>query len=478
MYFTRCVQRERPRMKKLIYASVLVLAGCASGPSQTKLAASNNALRSGDLASSLAILEDANQDIKEKDLPYRLDKGTLLGLLGPDSKKSIAEHKVADASVEDWVANASSSLSKNANDFFNYAFASSSKNKYQLKDYEKSLLSFDLALSEFLIGDFDAARVEAKKLSEREKLIERVNEKKLAAIRDKVESERKTNPQVTSRPDSIGGYPVNLYELPEVNSLKNAYQNAAAHYLAGFMFEMQGEAGMAAPGYRLATELKPDNAVFAQSLANLDRKIAENNSGKKTSEVLVVYETGYVPRISSFKTNMTFMTRKGPRVVTITLPQIEPLSAAPFVPAGLSVGQQQVRLSQAVSVDALARRQLKDDMPGHVAKATTQAIVQLIAQEAAQAAMEKNNKNNQNNGAAMLAALATGMALSAGEADVRMWTALPGQIYMGRVEVPKGKNVVTIPTPLGPKMFELDASNNYHVVHVRLLGNRAVLRNS
>ena len=465
-------------MKKLIYASVLILAGCASGPSQNKLAASNNALRSGDVVSSLAILEDANQDIKEKDLPYFLDKGTLLSLIGPDSKKSISAHKVADASVEDWVTNATSSLSKNANDFFNYAFASSGKNKYQLKDYEKSLLSFDLALSQFLVGDFDAARVEAKKLSEREKLIERVNEKKMAAIKEKVDSESKANPQVTSRPESIGGYPVNLYDLPEVNALKNAYQNAAAHYLAGFMFEMQGEAGMAAPGYRLAYELRPDNEVFGKSLANLDRKVAENNGDKKTSDVLIVYETGSVPRISSFKNNMTFMTRKGPRVVTITLPKIEQQSPPPFVPGGISVGAQQVRLSQAVSVDALARRQLKDDMPGYVAKATTQAIVQIIAQEAAQAALEKNNKNSQNNGLAMLGALAAGMAMSAGDADVRMWTALPGYIYMGRVEVPKGKNVVTIPTPQGPNMFEIDATKNYHVVHVRLLGNRAILRNS
>ena len=60
-------------VKKLVYASVLILAGCAGGPSQNKLAAANNALRIGDVASSLAMLEEANQDIKEKDLPYHLD---------------------------------------------------------------------------------------------------------------------------------------------------------------------------------------------------------------------------------------------------------------------------------------------------------------------------------------------------------------------------------------------------------------------
>jgi hypothetical protein len=467
------IERLKVKMKKILYASVLVLAGCASGPSQNKLAESNNALRVGNATAALAILEDANKDIKQKDLPYYLDKGTLLRLSGADAKKSVIEHKKVDASVDDWVANATSSLSKNSNEFFSYAFASSSKNVYELKGYEKSLLGFDLALSEFFTGDFDAARVQAKKLSEREKLIEKINEKKLSAVREKVEAESKKNPQVTSKPDSIGGYPVNLYDLPEVKALKNAYQNAAAHYLAGFMFEMQGESGMAAPGYRLALELRPDSEVFSSSLANLDRKITENNSAKKTSEVLVVYETGTVPRISSFKANQTFMTAKGPKIVTITLPKIEPQSVPPFVPTGMAVGAQSVRLSQAVSVDSLARRQLRDDMPGYVAQATTQAIVQLIAQQAAQAAFEQKNQNM-----GMLAGLVTGLALSVGDADVRMWTALPSHIYMGRVEVPKGKNTVTIPTPLGPQSFEIDATQNYHVVHVRLLGNKAVLRSS
>jgi hypothetical protein len=404
------IERLKVKMKKFLYASVLVLAGCASGPSQNKLAESNNALRVGNATAALAILEDANKDIKQKDLPYYLDKGTLLRLSGADAKKSVIEHKKVDASVDDWVANATSSLSKNSNEFFSYAFASSSKNVYELKGYEKSLLGFDLALSEFFTGDFDAARVQAKKLSEREKLIEKINEKKLSAVREKVEAESKKNPQVTSKPDSIGGYPVNLYDLPEVKALKNAYQNAAAHYLAGFMFEMQGDQGLAAPGYRIATELKPNVPLFSRSLAELDKKISQNNSNKNTSEVLFIVEAGVIPRISTHKSNMTFNTRKGPRIVTLSLPVIEQPFIPNFIPASLGINSTTVPISQVVNLDAMSRRQLRDDMPGYVLKATTQAFAQVIAQEAAQAAAERNNKNN-NNGAAMFAAILVGVAM-------------------------------------------------------------------
>jgi hypothetical protein len=109
-------------------------------------------------------------------------------------------------------------------------------------------------------------------------------------------------------------------------------------------------------------------------------------------------------------------------------------------------------------------------MPGYVLKATTQAFVQVLAQEAAQAAAERNNNNN-NNGAAMFAAILVGVAMSAGDVDARNWSSLPGYIYMGRIEIPKGKTSLAIPTTTGMKNIEFLASENYHIVRVRYLGN-------
>jgi len=455
---------------------VLLVTGCATGPNQKKLNDSNNLLRVGDVQGSLIGLEDTHKDIKDKDIPYYLDKTTLLQLNGKqNSSASLENLRQADRVVDDWMSQAKLNLGKTSAEVFGFMFAASPKNTYQPKDYEKSMISFNLAITHFLDKQYDNARVAAKKLAERETVIDRINELKIQSIKEKEGKDRANNPQASSSINSVNGYPVNLINSPEVNSLKNSYQNAAAHYLAGFMFEMQGDQGLAAPGYRIATELKPNVPLFSRSLAELDKKISQNNSAKNTSEVLFIVEAGMIPRISTHKSNMTFNTRKGPRIVTLSLPVIEQPFTSNFLPASLGINSTTVPISQVVNLDAMSRRQLRDDMPAYVLKATTQAFAQILAQEAAQAAAEKNNKNN--NGAGMFAAILVGVAMSAGDVDARSWSSLPGYIYMGRVEIPKGKTSIAIPTPVGMQNVEFDASENYHIVRVRYLGNRAYVSN-
>jgi len=457
---------------------IFSLAGCATGPNQKKLNDSNNLLRAGNVQGSLLGLEDTHKDIKDKDIPYYLDKTTLLQLSGgQNSNASIENLRQADRVVDDWMSQAKLNLGKTSTEVFSFIFAAGSKNTYQPKDYEKSMISFNLAITHFLDKQYENARVAAKKLAERETVIDRINELKIQSIKEKEGKDRSNNPQASSSINSINGYPVNLINSPEVNSLKNSYQNAAAHYLAGFMFEMQGDQGLAAPGYRIATELKPNVPLFSRSLAELDRKISQNNSTKNTSEVLFIVEAGIIPRISTHKSNMTFNTRKGPRIVTLSLPVIEQPFIPNFVPASLGINSTTVPISQVVNLDAMSRRQLRDDMPGYVLKATTQAFAQVIAQEAAQAAAERNNKNNNNNGAAMFAAILVGVAMSAGDVDARNWSALPGYIFMGRIEIPKGKTSLNIPTPIGMQNIDFVATENYHIVRVRYLGNTAYVSN-
>lgn len=308
-------------------------------------------------------------------------------------------------------------------------------------------------------------------MAERETIINRIHEKSVAALNTKESENRKNKVQSYTRIDNINGYPVNLINSPEISSLKNAYQNAAAHYLAGFIFERQGEAGMAAPGYRTALELKPNNSLFELSLGLLDKNIETTRRGGRTnSDVLFIVETGSIPRINSHKSNMTFNTPQGPKIVTFNLPVIENPSPV-YNPGSVSVGSQTIILYQAANLDAMSRRQLKDDMPGYLLKASTQAITQIVAQAVAQQAAAKNNNQN----AGLLASLAVGMALSVGSADVRQWSTLPGTIYMGRASVSKGENNFSIPTPSGVFSVPLQFGQDYQIVHVRILGGRAIV---
>ena len=450
-----------------------LLFGCATGPNQKALNESNNALRNGDVPMALTILEEANKNKKEKDTPYYLNKGEITKYLGVQNlSESSTSLLRADSVVQDWQSKASINLAKNTGDFLNYFFASIGSNStYEPKDYEKSLLSYNLALNHILAGRWDLASVEAKKMAERETIINRLHEKSVAALDAKENDNRKNRVQSYSRIDNINGYPVNLINSPEISGLKNAYQNAAAHYLAGYIFEQQSDAGMAAPGYRTALELKPNNGLFELSLGLLDKNIETTRKGARSnSDVLVIVETGSIPRINSHKSNIPFNTPQGVKIVAFNLPVIE--SPTPtFNPGSVRLGPQNIILYQAANLDAMSRRQLKDDMPGYLLKASTQAITQLVAQAAAQAAAAKNN----NQGAGLLASLAVGMALSVGSADVRQWSTLPSSIFMGRATVAKGENNFSIPTPSGNFTVPLQVGQDYQIVHVRMLGPRAVV---
>jgi hypothetical protein len=440
--------------------ALMVLTGCAGAPKQKDVLNSREAFLSGRADLAAQAFENAYKSQEKKDTPYFLEKGYVerFGNQG-NITKSTSLFLAADRHVEDWAAKATTDLGRSTADFLNYFFSPiGSGARYDLKGYETSMLSFNVAINHMLAGRPDLATVEARKMADREKLIERLNEKKALALEEK-EREKGAG---FSRVERIQGYPVEIINSPEVRNLKNSYQNAAAHYLAGFIFESQGDVGLAAPGYRLALELFPRNRLFKESLAGLDHP--RGRTEDESTDVLFVVETGVAPFVYQFSNTLTFNTPNGPRIVTIRLPQISREKSAPRI-SGLSVGDSRVELELAADIDSMARRNLRDEMPGHVLKATTQAIVQLVAQHAAQEAMRRNKNDNQ--AAGIFAAIAVGAALSAGNVDTRGWTTLPGSIYLGRAKFKKGRHTVKVPTPMGDMTRTINLTRRHEVVLIR-----------
>ena len=79
-------------------------------------------------------------------------------------------------------------------------------------------------------------------------------------------------------------------------ALKNGYQNALSHYLAGFMYEVLGESGLAAPGYPKAIELKPETGVLEEGLRGLDNRTSFTwKRRQRMTDVLFVVEAGDAP---------------------------------------------------------------------------------------------------------------------------------------------------------------------------------------
>ncbi|MBJ7379855.1 MAG: hypothetical protein JHC80_03785 [Polynucleobacter sp.] len=439
--------------------------------------ASADRFKSGDFANTTRTIDEA---FTNKNALYYLELANVQRLSGPRTiPQSNRNFLIVDRLVQNWEVNTATTLNTSLSTLGSYLISEGLSSDYNLKPYEMTILSQSIALNHLSQGNWNDAMVEAKKMAQREKIIEASLDRKVAAIVEK-QKEQVRNPNTqgsTYRIEAINGYPVNLLNDPEANQLKNAYQNPSAYYLSGFIHEAQGETSLAAPSYRLAIELKPSVNFFRSSLANLDKNVVNRNQ-RKDAETLFIIDTGFIPKVESFKFNQTFIISGYPKIITLTFPVIEPRTEM-FAPTGLQVNGVNANPEMVTNISAMARRNLKDEMPAYVLRTTTRAILSLATQLAAQRAAEKN-KNNNNALAIALAGLVTGFTLDAiNIADVRHWSTLPAQTYMMRMTLPSGKNTLQFSLPNGAiSTQEVNLANGYNVVYLRLFRDRATVLTS
>ena len=466
--------------------AVCLLVGCATQTQQIKMNESKEQFKNGDLQNTTAAIQSA---FKDKNTLYYMELGEVQRLQGPAQiPNSTQSLLAADQLVSRWEATTSDKLRRSFSGASSYVLSEGFSSEYDPKPYEVSLLSQTLALNHLSQGRWNDAMVEAKKMAQREKVIEELIQSQVAAV-SKVEREQQTNPNTqgaTSRIESISGYPINLLDDEETRSLKNSYQNPGAYYLSGFIHESQGEASLAAPGYRLAIELRPQVSFFKTSIAKLDSNIA-NQSKKSFADTLIIIDTGYMPKIIPYQISQSFNIGGNPRLVTLTFPVIE-RSTERFKPTFVQLGDRVANPELVANIDAMARKNLRDEMPGYVLRASSRALVSLAAQyaadRAAQQAANRKNQNNQNNGSAALigaiAGMITGYSLQAiNVTDVRHWSTLPAQTYMARMGLPIGPTVLKYTLPSGVTASQtVNLVGGYNVVYIRMFRNRATVLTS
>ena len=444
---------------------------------------SKEQFKNGDLQGSANAIEGA---FKDKNTLYYLEMGEVQRLQGPTQiPNSTKNLRIADQQVDQWEIDTQDKLKRS---FFNtsaYFLSEGFSSNYDPKPYEITLLSQTLALNHLSQGNWSDAMVEAKKMAQREKTIEALIQSQVSAV-SQVQREQQDNQQTQGAPrriQEISGYPINLLDDPETRALKNSYQNPAAYYLSGFIHESQGEASLAAPGYRLAIELRPSVNFFKTSIAKLDSNIA-NQSKKSFADTLIIIDTGYLPKIVPQQISQSFAIGGSRKLVTLTFPVIE-RSTERFTPTQVQLGDKVANPELAANIEAMARKNLSDEMPGYVLRASTRALTSLAAQyaadHAAQQAANRNNRNNQNNPTAAIigaiASMITGYSLQAiNVTDVRHWSTLPAQTYMARMGLPIGPTVLKFTLPSGIIQSQtINLVGGYNVVYIRMFRNKATV---
>ncbi|WP_434457043.1 hypothetical protein JQR85_17035 [Stutzerimonas urumqiensis] len=425
----------------------LLLSGCETFRSyETELTAVNQHIQAGDVDAALVLLEKNNSG-DDKDLLYYLEKGELLRTKG-DLDASQAAWAVADRTVTQWEDTIKADPEKYLAEFGSL-LVNDKVRRYEGYDYEKVMLTTQMALNHLARGHFEQARTDIKKTHEREAFISELRDREYLKREEEAEAKG-----ITAQYTDLQGYPVKTLEAPEVLSLKNSYQSAFSHYLAGFIYEALGEKGLAAPGYRKAIELHPNEPLLEQALVQLDAPAP----GSGQSDVLIVLQAGLAPARDSVRIPLPIPTTTGLIITPLSFPVIKS-ELGSGLQGGVLLDGEALPLVQLNNTDAMSRRALRDDMPGIILRTSVRAISRSVLQK------------QLNDNVSPLAGLAVGVFSAVTEgADERTWRTLPDQTLVARLRLPHGEHLITLPNG---QQAQVKVDQAFQVVALRMIGSQA-----
>lgn len=430
--------------------AVLILTACAGAPTHdSKLSSSLAATTKGDIDEAIKTLDaQLAAGANKNDLLLNLEKGELLRI-GTHYKESLATLEIADQKVKEWEETAKTAPDK----FFGQigaVFMGDSSRPYEGQDYEKVMLTTRMAMNRINLGDLDTARVDIKRTHEREAVIAEFRARETAQAEQEAKGKG-----IKLEAKELNGYPIETLKDPEVLKLKNGYQNALSHYLAGFVYEALNEPGLAAPGYRKAIELRPDLPVLEDGLRGLDQRTSFRRK-KNATDVLFIVETGNAPARQSKKIQFPVPTNHGLVTVSFSFPVIYPDKDAMDLNQ-VNLGSLSLPTALVTDFNVMARRALQDELPGIQARAATRAIGKGLAQD------QINKKLGAFGG--LVGNIVT--AATEGPADDRMWRGLPNRVFIARGFVETG--VYDLRLPGQPDVSrKLTVDGRYMVVPVRV----------
>ena len=438
----------------LLAPAVLLLGACATAPTHdSQVTASIATVTQGDVDAAVAALEaQMTKPETQADLLLNLEKGELLRV-GSRYAESQAAFEVADAKVKVWEETARTATEKLLGQV-GALFGGDKSLPYEGQDYEKVMLTTRMAMNRLVLGDLDNARVDIKRTHEREAIIAEFRARETSEAAREAEEKG-----VKAETRELDGYPVETLNDPDVLALKNGYQNALSHYLAGFLYEVLNEPGLAAPGYRHAIELRPGSPALEDGLRGLDARTGFRRKRAMT-DVLFVIEAGNAPARKSQKINLPVPTPNGLIMTSLAFPVIYP-EENPVQVTEVMVGDNMLPAALVTDFNAMARKALSEQLPGIQARAAVRAIGKGLIQ------------NQVNRQLGVFGGLVGNLVAAATEpdADDRMWRALPERVFIARSFIAPGEYEIRLPGhPDAVTKMKIDG--RYMVVPVRVYGNK------
>ena len=222
------------------------------------------------------------------------------------------------------------------------------------------------------------------------------------------------------------------YSMQDLTSVmeetRNSLENPVLWWLTGVLFEANRENEMAVKSYEKAAAVALDNTFFKAEAATARSRRA---LGANEARLIVIAQDGLISERKNRKLILPIYT-----AITVDIPYYS--DASYMSPAAtLAVDGREESMTFALNVQSLAYRDLKERMPGVMARNITRALTAA----AMQAAAEASNDSSVRVGVA-LGNLALGLMR---KSDLRSWRTLPMGVYVARADnLPAGERAVRV----------------------------------
>ena len=386
----------------------------------------SNQLRTGLSAYSfpMTIATLSNDTSNDEEMWYWLNLARLQQSNG-DFKASIQSYEKAYAILDEYENRATISV-RNIGSFLGSSFLSKGSEHYHAKGYERSLMHTLNALNYTMLGNFEGAAVEMRRMEQRQEFWLIESEEKIKdAADEKRRAERQGN-DVTSIPS---GYSMgSLLEDPDVRSMANNYQDPFSYTLSSIILDISGLSAAAgdasAISLKRALALNPDvSKVFVKSSTLPLIK----SSGM---EITLIVLSGEAPAMKIER--VRFPIFHAAEYTSLDLPSytlpINDLSS-------LSISTSTMRLHppRLLKSNVMAYKTLKDELPSDLAKGVVRATTRAVT------AKQITDKFGPLGG--LIASLSMDLGSSYVDQDYRNWELLPNSGYITKFETKKGETL-------------------------------------
>ena len=268
------------------------------------------------------------------------------------------------------------------------------RNEYQGEGFDKVFLHNYKAINYLMLGDAEAARVEAKNSN----VVQAEEKIKLQNFTAKYGQNNK-NTHLVSRYEKL---------FSSVNPQHNPYQNPFAYYISALGYAEDGDYDNALVDIRNAIK-------FSNNSTLLQHKLSSYQKRDNQSSVELFFDVGQSPLKSQVKLKMD-MGNGEERMVYLPSYRVE-ISDIDYIKIVDSQGNEVVRSSVLSDINAIKINEFREKLPAILTVVTNEASISLGSE-----ALDKKSK--------LLATLfKTGSALY-GQNDVSTWASLPEKILV------------------------------------------------